>query len=85
MFLRLPSRRSAYLNWCCDQRPPRMLISSLVQYNSASHALSTSVRLNWEQWAVAISTLLPAADCQLEQRLIAALMEDSIMRRFMAA
>jgi hypothetical protein len=25
-----------------------MLISSLVQYNSASHALSTSVRLNWE-------------------------------------
>ena len=27
---------------------PRMLISSLVQYNGASHALSTSVRLNWE-------------------------------------
>ena len=27
---------------------PRMLISSLMQYNAASHALSTSVRLNWE-------------------------------------
>ena len=27
---------------------PRMLISSLMQYNGASHALSTSVRLNWE-------------------------------------
>jgi hypothetical protein len=27
---------------------PRMLISSLVQYNAASHALSSSVRLNWE-------------------------------------
>lgn len=25
-----------------------MLISSLVQYNAASHALSSSVRLNWE-------------------------------------
>jgi hypothetical protein len=27
---------------------PRMLISSLVQYNAASHSLSSSVRLNWE-------------------------------------
>src|SRR5258705_4655324 len=27
---------------------PRMLISSLIQYNAAQHALSTSVRLNWE-------------------------------------
>ena len=25
-----------------------MLISSLVQYNAASHSLSSSVRLNWE-------------------------------------
>ena len=27
---------------------PRMLISSLMQYNAAGHSLSTSVRLNWE-------------------------------------
>jgi len=27
---------------------PRMLISSLMQYNAAAHSLSTSVRLNWE-------------------------------------
>ena len=27
---------------------PRMLISSLVQYNASSHSLSSSVRLNWE-------------------------------------
>jgi len=27
---------------------PRMLISSLIQYNAAQHALSTSARLNWE-------------------------------------
>ncbi len=27
---------------------PRMLISSLVQYNAASHSISSSVRLNWE-------------------------------------
>ena len=27
---------------------PRMLISSLVQYNAAAHSLSSSVRLNWE-------------------------------------
>jgi len=27
---------------------PRMLISSLLQYNAAAHSLSTSVRLNWE-------------------------------------
>ena len=27
---------------------PRMLISSLMQFNAAAHALSTSVRLNWE-------------------------------------
>ena len=27
---------------------PRMLISSLMQYNAAAHSFSTSVRLNWE-------------------------------------
>ena len=27
---------------------PRMLISSLVQYNAANHSVSSSVRLNWE-------------------------------------
>ena len=27
---------------------PRMLISSLIQYNADEHSLSASVRLNWE-------------------------------------
>ena len=27
---------------------PRMLVSSLMQYNAAAHSLSASVRLNWE-------------------------------------
>ena len=27
---------------------PRILISSLTQFNAAAHSLSTSVRLNWE-------------------------------------
>jgi hypothetical protein len=27
---------------------PRMLISSLMQYNAAAHSMATSVRLNWE-------------------------------------